>query len=179
MQKAVGSIPAAPTTRLRLPARILGFQSEEAGAAPAGGTNCLHQRIWRLGYEPGTGSSSLPGGSISSAHPLRRRSPSKRPRAGLIPAWASGPVVQWTASENPNLWIQVQLLAGSPIRAADVTGNRTGLKSRVSGFESRAAHYGGIAQWQSSRLLTGRPRVRFPVPLPIWPASYSGNTPRS
>jgi len=58
-------------------ARILGFQSEEAGAAPAGGTNCLHQRIWRLGYEPGTGSSSLPGGSIlSSAHPLRRRSPS-------------------------------------------------------------------------------------------------------
>ena len=64
--------------------------------------------------------------------------------------------------ENPNLWIQVQLLAGSPIRAADVTGNRTGLKSRVSGSKSRAAHHGGIAQWQSSRLLTGRPRVRIP-----------------
>jgi hypothetical protein len=42
-----------------------------------------------------------------------------------------------------------------------------------------ALTHGGIAQWQSSRLLTGRPRVRFPVPLPIWPMSYSGNTPPS
>ena len=34
---------------------------------------------------------------------------------------------------------------GIAIRAADVTGNRTGLKSRVSEFESRAEHHGGIA----------------------------------
>ncbi len=107
-------------------------------------------------------------GSISSAHPLRRRSPSKRPRAGLIPAWASGPVVQWTASENPNLWIQVQLLAGSPIRAADVTGNRTGLKSRFSGFESRAAHHGGhssMAEQPAFNRSTAGPIPRAPTNL--------------